>query len=32
VMKYLNECDQNFPDPVQQIFLGRTGSSPYKLN
>ena len=32
VMKYLNECDQNFPDPVQQIFLGRTDSSPYKLN
>ena len=32
VMKYLNECDQNFPDPVQQIFLGRTGSSPYRLN
>ncbi len=30
VMKYLNECDQNFPDPVQQIFLGKT--SPYKLN
>ncbi len=32
VMKYLNECDQNFPDPVQQIFLGRTGSSLYKFN
>jgi hypothetical protein len=32
VMKYLNEFDQNFPDPMQQIFLGRTGSSPCKLN
>jgi len=42
VMKYLNECDQNFPDSVQQAFmsqssknnfsLGQTGSSTKKLN
>lgn len=32
VMKYLNECDQNFPDPVQQIFSGRVGNSPDRLN
>ena len=24
VMKYMNESDQNYPDSVQQIFLGRT--------
>ena len=42
VMKYLNECDQNFPDSVQQAFmsqssknnfsLGQTGPSTKKLN
>ena len=42
VMKYLNECDQNFPDAVQQAFLsqssknvfslGQTGPSPKRLN
>ena len=26
VMRYLNECDQNFPDPIQQAFLGRTSN------
>ena len=42
VMKYLNECDQNFPDSVQQAFLrqssknvfsyGKTGPSSKRLN
>ena len=42
VMKYLNECDQSFPDSVQQAFLsrssknvfslGQTGPSPRRLN
>ena len=42
VMKYLNECDQNFPDPVQQAFskqsfkqnfsLRQTGPSSGRLN
>ena len=42
VMKYLNDCDQNFPDAVQQAFLsqssknvfslGQTGPSSKRLN
>ena len=42
VMKYLNECDQNFPDSVQQAFVrqssknvfsyGKTGPSSKRLN
>jgi len=41
VMRYLNECDQNFPDPVQQAFsrrssnlfsLRQTGPSSRRLN
>ena len=42
VMKYLNECDQSFPDSVQQAFLsrssknvcslGQTGPSSRRLN
>ena len=42
VMRYLNECDQNFPDPVQQAFsrgsfnentpLRRTGPSSGRVN
>ena len=42
VMKYLNECDQSFPDPVQQAFsrqssnqkisLRQTGPSSRRLN
>ena len=42
VMKYLNECDQSFPDSVQQAFLsrssknvfsyGKTGPSSKRLN
>ena len=31
VMKYLNECDQNFPDPVQQKFLGRSSNNIFSL-
>lgn len=31
VMKYLNECDQNFPDPVQQAFSGRSSKSIFSL-
>ena len=31
VMKYLNECDQNFPDPVQQKFLGRSSNNIFPL-
>ena len=42
VMKYLNDCDQSFPDSVQQAFmsqsskndfsLGKTGPSSKRLN
>ncbi|MEK9628479.1 MAG: hypothetical protein VW455_05615, partial [Nitrospinota bacterium] len=31
VMRYLNECDQNFPDPVQQAFMGRSSNKNYSL-
>ena len=31
VMKYLNECDQNFPDPVQQQFSRRTSNQIFSL-
>ncbi|MBC8283835.1 MAG: hypothetical protein H8E32_08490 [Nitrospinae bacterium] len=31
VMKYLNECDQNFPDPVQQAFSGRASQDIFSL-
>jgi len=31
VMKYLNECDQNFPDPVQQAFSGRSSKNIFSL-
>jgi len=31
VMKYLNECDQNFPDPVQQAFSSRSSSNIFSL-
>ena len=31
VMRYLNECDQNFPDPVQQAFSKRSSSSIFSL-
>ena len=31
VMKYLNECDQNFPDPVQQAFSGRSSNNIFSL-
>ena len=32
VMKYLNECDQNFPDPVQQAFLGKSSKDIFSLD
>jgi hypothetical protein len=32
VMKYLNECDQNFPDPVQQAFSGRSSNNIFSLS
>ena len=31
VMRYLNECDQNFPDPVQQAFFKRSSNSIFSL-
>ena len=31
VMKYLNECDQSFPDPVQQAFSSRSPSNIFSL-
>ena len=31
VMRYLNECDQNFPDPVQQVFSKRSSNQNFSL-
>ena len=31
VMKYLNECDQNFPDPMQQAFSRRSSNQIFSL-
>ena len=31
VMKYLNECDQSFPDSVQQAFLSRSAKNVFSL-
>ena len=31
VMKYLNECDQSFPDPVQQAFSSRSSNNIFSL-
>ena len=31
VMKYLNECDQNFPDTVQQAFLSKSSKNVFSL-
>ena len=31
VMKYLNECDQNFPDPVQQAFSSQSSNQNFSL-
>tara|TARA_Y100001960_G_scaffold93396_1_gene100592 strand:+ start:746 stop:1330 length:585 start_codon:yes stop_codon:yes gene_type:complete len=31
VMRYLNECDQNFPDPVQQAFSRRSSNQIFSL-
>ena len=31
VMKYLNECDQNFPDSVQQAFLSKSSKNLFSL-
>ena len=31
VMRYLNECDQNFPDPVQQAFSRRSSNQNFSL-
>ena len=31
VMKYLNECDQNFPDSVQQAFLSKSSKNVFSL-
>ena len=31
VMKYLNECDQNFPDPVQQAFSRQPSNQIFSL-
>ena len=31
VMKYLNECDQNFPDPVQQVFSRQSSNQTHSL-
>ena len=31
VMKYLNDCDQNFPDSVQQAFLSQSTKNVFSL-
>ena len=31
VMRYLNECDQNFPDPIQQAFSNRSSNQNFSL-
>ena len=31
VMKYLNVCDQNFPDTVQQAFLSKSSKNVFSL-
>ena len=31
VMKYLNECDQNFPDSVQQVFMSQSSKNDFSL-
>jgi len=31
VMKYLNECDQNFPDSVQQAFMSQSSKNVFSL-
>ena len=31
VMKYLNECDQNFPDSVQQAFMSKSPKNNFSL-
>ena len=32
VMKYLNECDQNFPDSVQQAFMSQSSKNDFSLS
>ena len=31
VMKYLNECDQSFPDSVQQAFMSQSSKNDFSL-